>query len=302
MRPLRAPLWFHLALVALAGATAHALGLHAIEPRAVQLAFWGWIALIAEAVWTAVQAVGEVSLAFLSWSVNALWVFAKLVFNGLIGLGKEALRGFNRAWGFLQELYEHVLKPAWLKFWRLVDLVRDTLARVLGPIIDFLVAVRRELLALYDRFVRPVLDTIELVRRVLRVAADLGAEWAKALDAQLARLEDAIDRPFRFLLRKLNEVINLVDRVIAANGLFQRLVLIRSIARDMRYIGNLWWHTFHRKLTPQEEEIDNQQPKPRTVTDVLPPLREYLETGGGPDAPRIDEAVADLAIRFRPGA
>ena len=68
----------------------------------------------------------------------------------------------------------------------------------------------------------------------MRILSSLGVAWARKLDAQLGAIEDKIERPFRYVLAKVNEIVNLVNRVITADGLFQRAALIRSLGRRLQ--------------------------------------------------------------------
>jgi hypothetical protein len=85
---------------------------------------------------------------------------------------------------------------------------------------------------------------------VARILSSLGLGWARKLDAYLGQLEDKIQRPFQFLLAKINEVINVVNRIVTLDGLIQRVALIRSLARDYKFAGNIWWNTMHRAADP----------------------------------------------------
>ena len=297
-RHSRPPLWVELAVAIGAALVVRLVGGGGDAPD-LQLAFFGFIIAFVGALWIGAQAVGHVALIALTWSVNALWILVRAAGRGLLEIGKDTITGFRRAWGFVRTLYDDVLKPAWTKFWKFVDWARHALDKLFAPVFKFLRHIRAELLKFYEKFVRPVLDTIELARTVLHVLGSLGIEWAKKLDAKLAWVEDKIDAPFRYLLRELNKVINLVNRVVTANGLFQRLALIRSIEREIKFVANEWWNVMHRPLTAEQETQLKTAAQVAKVDDVLPPMREYLETGNGPDRARIDEAVADLRIRLR---
>jgi len=234
-RPM--PNWF-LALVALVcwwllhatpAATAPA-------PAPLQYAFWGWIILVAQAIWAGAEVVGQVSLAVLGYAVQALWMTLRLFYNTALEIGKGAMVGFRASWAFLKAAYDDVLKPGWTKFWMWIDRARKWLDSFFKPVFDFLYAVRQQILDFYDQWIRPILDAIDIARKVLNVLSSLGVEWAKALDAKLAWLEAKINEPFLYALGKINEVIGIVDRIVTANGLFQRLALIKSIERDIKYI------------------------------------------------------------------
>jgi hypothetical protein len=296
MRPRPCPLWF-VALVALVvRAVLHVWNPHAREAPELQLALFGWLVLVAQAVWAGIQAGTTATVAFLEWAVGSLWIVLTRLFNGLTAFGGDLLRGFRHAWGFLEKLYEHVLKPAWVKFWRLIDATRRLLERVFGPVVRFLQRVRSELVALYEKFVRPVLDTIDLVRKVVQLFEKLGFEWAAALDQKLAAISDWIYEQFAFVLRKVNEAINIIDRVITADGLFQRLALIRSIERDIRYVRNAFVNAFSRPVTEEDYKALRGRVNARTVNEIKRDIAEVLERGSGYYAPLVNETVANWRL------
>lgn len=296
---LPVPVWF-VALVALAWrALVHALDLHALESADVQLAFFGWIIPIASWIWSGIQVAGKVTLAALNWSVKLLWTFARSTYSSMLGLGKSVVSLAQRAWSFLEGLYTELLAPAWRHFWRLLDAARAFLDRIMRPILRVLFRIRQIVLDVYDRFVRPVLDTIDAVQQALRMLSSLGVEWARRLDAQLSKLEERITAPFLLVLRKVNEVINIVNRITTANGLFQRLALVRSIERDMVYVSRSFYRLTTRHQTP-EELADGLAPiATKTADEHAEELARALTTRDGPIAYKADEFVADLEIMLR---
>lgn len=293
------PFWFHAVLLAAWAACCHALELHALEAPHVQQAFFGFLIWLGEVIWQGLEAAGHITLAIVAASVQQLWSFARSVFNTAIDIGKIAGAGFKDAWGFVQKLYDDILKPAWLKFWSLVDRVRGALTRALKPVIDFLQRVRQELLTLYNNWIRPVLDAFDAFRKILRVLETLHLDFARKLDQQIGRLEDLIDAPFRYVLGKLNETINLVNRVVDGNGLFQRLALIRSIERDIGYVHREFLNAWHHPLTDGERTTAMDRTAGKSVEDVTRDLRDYLQTGGGAVAPVVDEQSDQWRIYLR---
>src|SRR5574342_83094 len=241
------PLWFltlFSVLLASLPRVLEALGVAGVRealdgPSA--LAFgWGWLLKVALWVWEGIQAAGEITLRLLAWNVRRLWEFATLIADGAGELAGFAFQGLKKTWELFRLTYREILEPAWRKFWLFVDRARTWLERIFAPVFEFLRRVRDEFLNFYTHWIRPVLDTIGAARRILRILGQLGLDWAKALDRKLAEIADMIDRPFRLVLAKINEVINVVNRIVTADGLFQRLALIRSLERDARYAWRVW--------------------------------------------------------------
>jgi len=302
LRPRRSPpLWFLILLVVVEAAVWRSLGGLSLigapggdhRPELHQ-AFLGFLILVGSLIWKGLEVAGRVTLEVLKWMVINLSLVVTKIGNGLKALGVDLLAGFRKAWDFLKITYEHVLKPAWEKFWRWFDKLRKWLDDTFGPLLQHLRDLRDALLKFWKDYVRPWLDLIDVTRRALRVLNSLGLKWAGALDAKLGEIEEAIERPFRALLAKINEVIDIVNRVITLDGLLQRVALIRSLARDY----NFAWRAIanpYRKPIPDQDRALPDIPVIDGLPEVVPGIRVYLQTGKGPDAAIIRDEVR----RFR---
>ena len=290
-RRRRAPLWF-LLLVTVAGAVALRQLNAALEPPLarspvadqVQVAFLGFLILVGELIWKGLEVAGRVTLTALAWSVKALWIFASSTYNGLKAIGVVLRDGLKASWEFLRTTYDTVLKPAWTTFWRWFDKFRRWHDDTFGPVLKFLRDLRDTLLDFWKTYVRPWLDLIDVTRRALRVLGSLGLQWARELDRQLADLEARIERPFRLLLAKVNEVINLVNRVVTLDGLFQRLALVRSLERDMRYAWRAAVNWRVDPVTDAHTEEQQRQLNSRSLSEVIGHTTAALVDDAGPYA------------------
>lgn len=302
MRRSSPPLWFSLCVVVALALALRALGVadlaHAgavSHEAAPQVAIFGLIIAVVSAIWKGLEVAGRVTLAALGYSVKLLWLFASKTANALIDVGHGVLVGLQKAWKFFELTYEKVLKPAWSKFWRWFDKTRAWLDRTFGPTLRWLRRLRDNLLKFWKTWVRPWLDLIDVTRRVLRVLSSLGLKWAAALDKRLGELEARIERPFRLLLAKVNEVINLVNRVVTLDGLLQRVALIRSLERDMRYA---WRAAVNWRVQPVDAagvDAARQQMSKRTLDSVRHDIAASIVDGSGPYESWATEIAATIA-------
>jgi hypothetical protein len=61
------------------------------------------------------------------------------------------------------------------------------------------------------------------------------------LAKKLTQLEQRIEEPFLWIYAKLNEIWNVLDRVMTLDGFFQRLTLLRSMSRYApAWINGFW--------------------------------------------------------------
>jgi hypothetical protein len=265
----------------------------------VSIAFFGFLIALIGAIWNGLQVAGRVTLEVLAWSVKALWLFATTTANGLKALGVLAAQGLKKVWDFFGSVFERVIKPAWLKFWRWFDKFRKWLDDTFGPVLKWLQQVRKTLLDFWKTYVRPWLDLIDVTRRALRVLSSLGLGWARRLDAYLGRLEDKIQRPFMLLLAKINEVINIVNRIVTIDGLLQRVALIRSLERDYLYAWRAAVNPWRRDYTADDQKTVTDALKPKPFAQIVSETRTYMLDGTGPRAAIFDEQLAQWRIYLR---
>jgi hypothetical protein len=131
----------------------------------LSLAWWPFVALIAGWIWNGIQVAAKITLEVVAYSVKVLWAFATTTFNALRALGKGVIIGLQKSWSFLRGLYEHVLRPAWQKFWQFVQWALRTLERLFEPVVKLVKFLRKWVLDFYDKWVRPILDIIGVARR-----------------------------------------------------------------------------------------------------------------------------------------
>ncbi len=268
------------------------------EPQ-IQQAFFAFLLMIAGVIWKGLEVAAKVTLTALSWSVKALWWFATTTANGLKFVGQQLLTGLKKSWQFLRLTYDRVLKPAVLKFWRYFNKFRKWLDDTFGPVLRFLKRVRDSILCFYKTWVRPWLDLIDVTRRILRVLASMGLAWARALDKRLGELEERIDRPFRLVVGKLNEVIGIVNRVITLNGLIQRVALLQSLGRDMRYAWRMAIHWREADTSTDEMKRVRKRLNDRTLAEQAADTAAGFRDGGGRYHAVIAEQEAQWRIYFR---
>lgn len=253
---------------------------------------FGWIVIAAQWIWNGVQAAAVLTVHALSIIAGYLWAGLKAAGSYLSGFGKAAWRFFRNTW-------DHVLKPAWQKFFKFVDRIHDRLERIFGPVLRKINAIRTFILGFWKRFIRPILDAIDIARSVLRVLAQLGIDWAKRLDSELARIQAAIEKPLLEIIRRLNEVANWINRIVDLDGLFQKLVFVRSLERDAREVSRTFVNWRHRPIDPNALPAIREKANARTLADVENDIREALLTGRGQNAALRAEIAATFANALR---
>lgn len=294
----RAPFWFQL-LLTVAAAVVLRVALPPEAPDAPMHAFIGLLILVGSLIWKGVEAAGKVTLAVLRWIVVNLSLAVVKMGNVLADTGHRLVLAFRRVWDFTKTIYSEVLKPAWVKFWGWFDKFRTWMDETIGPVLSWLKELRDNILGFYKVWVQPWLDLIDITRKGLRVLAAMGIEWARALDARLGKIEAAIEKPFRYVLAKLNEVIGIVNRVVTLDGLLQRLVLVRSLERDYVYAWRAAMNPWRRLLSSDESKRMRAALTVKGRAKVTSDFVAVLSGRGGDDAAAVKEWAAQLRIYLR---
>lgn len=253
---------------------------------------WAAIVGVLSWIWGGIESATVALVHYLLWFVNFLFGAIIATGNALVKLGRVVEGGLKDVWDFSKWTYDNVLKPIGLKIYNLVVRVKHALDKLLRPVFTFLKAVRDEILKIYTRFVRPVLDIIDATRAILQILEKLHIAWAAALDNWLTTIEGKINDSFLFVLQQINGLINWVNKIATFDGLLQRFALVASLERDAAYwIGTFWRHTVG--TLPATNT-------PGTTLNPFPPygpdyygqqLAAFYTTGGGDLADGIAAAV-----------
>ena len=108
-------------------------------------------------------------------------------------------------------------------------------------------------------------------------------------------MQERIDDPFRYALGKINEVINIVNRVVTFNGLIQRVALIRSIERDIRLVHRAFANWRSMPVTA-EQYAELERRAGRTEAEIWQEFIATVEPGGAARDPRASELAANWRI------
>jgi hypothetical protein len=176
---------------------------------------------------------------------------------------------FLQVWGVLGKFWGSTLRPFISWTWQQIVRFEGWLQRTFKPVIEFLQSVRREFLKIYDKWFAPIFNTIEIVRRMLQVLASLHLEWARELDRKLAAIEDRLLQPITFIMRRLNEAINIVNSVVSGFGLFQRLALLKSLIEYQRGVFNALHNARSTPVTDADRVRLKEKNAPETAEQIL---------------------------------
>jgi hypothetical protein len=260
----------------------HGADITADDPQAA------WFFFVIGFIWSALQTAWQVTSTVISFALR--WTLLSLRW-AITNLGKGVALGLSRAaiftakvvglvWRGLRYVFTGVFQVLSKAFTSLVSLLH----RVLDPVLGFLNRVRGWVLGIYNDWVKPILDAIDIARRIFRILGQLGLDWAAAIDRALGRLQAKISFPFTFVIAKLNEAIGWINKIVTLDGLVQRLTLMRSLIRDVALVDRLWWNSQTVELSPGEIQAHQIKQALAPYENVERDYVHAIESDDGPMA------------------
>lgn len=147
---------------------------------------------------------------------------------------------------------------------------------------------------IYRKYIRPVMNYIQIVRRYLAILRALHVPFADKLDKILTRIEARIIGPYLYVLRTLNGIGGWVNVIVTAAGTIQRPLFLNSMYAYQRDWVNLFWQGQQGPAVPAGvTPRDAAAALPDTAGDIGN-LGAYLQTGGGAIAGAVGANVTTL--------
>jgi len=252
-------------------------------------AVFGFVISALEFVWSWLGTVAEITVTYLATVVA--WIAQRLA-QLFVSTGAV----FARVWDGIKIVWSDVLKPAlqWVDTW--VKRIHKWLVDTFRPVFDYLKEIRQRIQDFYDKWLRPITDTIDFIRAVNQVLLTFHVTLLDGISRFLTQIEQRIDETFAFVLRQLTKVQDVLDYIVGGAGFFQRYVLVASLRKHAPHWMSFFWSDQigpRRAATPTSSP-DAEYPEHDLEKDLVN-MREYFESDSGDAAPSIDE----LAIMLR---
>lgn len=245
------------------------------------------------------NAVGRITLA----ALHAAFLIFRTSMIGIVRGLRSAFWGVGKLLGqsldVFKWLYGNVVRPALSWTFRKLRALEQYLKVSFQPLFEKIRWLKEQINVFYRRFVRPVLDLIDIVRQANRVLKVFHINVLQKLDTVLAQVERRIEEPFLWIYRRLTDVENWLNRIVGLDGLFQRLTLVRSIERDIRQISRAFGNWRHRDVDPRTYAGLSGQFSARGPDAVARDIADVMLTGGGAYGNVSREIAAQWSIYLR---
>lgn len=256
----------------------------AIVAASVFAFIWQGLQLLAGYLATAATVTVTYLATVVSWLAGRVATF-------LISTGSV----FAKVWEGMRVVWRDVLRPALVWVDKGLRRLHDFLQRTFAPILKWLTRVRDRFFDLYRKFVRPVLDTIDFIRALDKLLLAFHIHLLEGLDRILTQIEAYVNEQFFRVLRVLNRVQDVIDRIVDLDGFFQRYALIASLRKySAPWMQNFWRDQVRPGGGGATGATGATTVEPRKPEDDAADLAAYFDEHAGDRAALIDELAADV--------
>jgi hypothetical protein len=208
--------------------------------------------------------------AVVGWIVDAAASIAAAVAASLAAVWVALGPVLIAIWHAIEIPWNDVIKPAWsvLKSWgeEVYKLYEDHVK----PLIDALGKVSKLLRDVYDTFVRPFEDILSVLDQFLRLTGLINTAFGHWLDGEIHRVQGLIEKVWQDLTKPINLLLHLVNEyILDARGLLQAPLLLQSTERYAAHItGQLWTVSLDQIKTDWGSILDSFHTGPRIGPSV----------------------------------
>jgi hypothetical protein len=123
------------------------------------------------------------------------------------------------------------------RIWRWLKRVFSKLKKWIEKLRKYLEQLKKQLQDQYNTYIRPIMDLLQRMRKVLFLFRILGFKWARKLDQDIAKLEAKINAAFLKQYQAINQVIDWIVFFTDPLGIFNPVIFTLSAIQS---IGDLW--------------------------------------------------------------
>jgi len=197
----------------------------------------GIVTGIASAIRSFFGITADTLLRFLNWLKDHLLELTRQIYQGLWKLARgvgRLVRAFARV---LRDGVRKFVTTAWERFQKLEAWLKEKFA----PVLKWLHELKQHVQDIYDKYVKPVVDTIEFIRQLNSFLKVFHIDLLSKLDSVLQQVEQRIEQPFDWVTKKISWLENWIDRIVTIDGLYRRAVLLSSMSRYApSWISGFW--------------------------------------------------------------
>lgn len=141
---------------------------------------------------------------------------------------------------------------------------------------------------LYDTYFAPVLNLVDHIRQLTGIIGIFNRKLAAKLNYQFLRVESYLLEPFNIVTERTNRLGYAIQGMLTPLGYLDRATLLNSIWRDAGLIKQILHNPWNQH--PAAASL----PAATTISQAADNTLAYIQTGGGPYQPDVDQAVTNF--------
>lgn len=237
--------------------------------------FLAMLLAILQFIWTVLVFVANYLWAALNWLANFFYTLFQDV--------QKALK-----W-----LWQQVVKTIMTRLPNLLKNYRQWMHDHLQSVIDFFTKLRKWYDDFFKNWIKPILNMIGIMRKILTIFRLLGFKWAARLDGDLAMIEQKIVQTYTTLRGYINQAITWIDLIVDPTGILRRNPLFAAIFQSANEMRNVLLTVPTRPLTGSETDMQSANRQSMTLAGQEANFTNYYSQGQV--TPSDDQARTDVA-------
>lgn len=210
----------------------------------------------------------------LALAVGALLQLFHDFFAGEFGELKDLVK---KVAAQVQTLFQGILHD-------IVTLLKWVWLKGIPDLIRAMQLLRKWLDMIYQKYLRPILNYIQIIRRYLAILRIFHVKWAAKLDTELGKIEARILQPYLWVLRALNAYGGWINTVVTVYGTIQRAIFIRTMFAYQADWINMFWQFQTPASLPTTTPATTTPATPPTITQVEADFGAFTTADSGPYA------------------
>lgn len=195
---------------------------------------------------------------------------------------------FQYSWKVLSEGFHWLthlnLTEIWKSFESLGKYFKQAYAFLKKYLFDPIEAYRKQILAIYNHYFKPILRVMETVRHILDIVLVFNKKLAAKLDAIFFQLERDLLIPITAILKRVNSLSSFALAILTETGRFDATIFVETLQKQIkdcrRAFAGLPWQT----------PVSDPPPAPPTARQTADDYTEYLNARTGRFADYATEA------------
>jgi hypothetical protein len=245
--------------------------------------------------------------AYLISLIQFVWSVLVAVVNYLVAvinfMWQFLLRLFQDVKNALTWVWENVIKGTLTKAVSIFARVRNWLQKVLGPIIKYIQLAKKLMDEYFNKYIKPIINTLNIFRKFLGVFRILGFKWAARLDGDIAKIEGKITEVYTTLRGYLNTAITYLDLIVDPLGILRRNPLFAALIKSAPELQNLLYAATQRPLTGSEIDSAKQDATRYTPGSLKQRYADYYSKGQlDPCAEMLRQQTIQALADYQSGA